>query len=148
MATSETEVRDMMASTYGNVPADADLSPYVDAANLIVSEADLSDLSSTRQDLIATFLGCHFATIALFNSGIIKKTVGESSETYSTPNGKEDGLKVTHWGKQAMALDTTGTLQETYGATNSLPGLFTVYTGREYYEPEGARADGVQYNDT
>lgn len=142
MATDVTKVRAMLGDVYGNIPTSFVLTPYVDAANLVVSEVlGSSDLSASRIDAISTFLACHFTTIALFNGGLVKKTVGNSSETYSTPNGKETGFAVTHWGKQAMALDSTGLLSEESAAAGMLPAEIFIYTGREAYDPNGARSN-------
>lgn len=150
MATTDVLIRAMLADVYGNVATSVNLAPYVTAANLIVDE-DLADadpaLSTARKDIIATFLGCHFATIAMFHGGLIKKQAGNSSEAYSTPDGDASGFEITHWGKQALALDTSGTLKDNSISSRYLSAEFEVLTGRELYDTDGARSDGVGETD-
>lgn len=151
MATTitDTDIREMMTGIYGNVVAAAVLSPFADAANLIVNEdiPSSAGLSQDRLDLIAVFLGCHFATIAMFQSGLMEVQKGQSTEKYAPPDGKAEGLKITHWGKQALAIDKSGVLAESTLASQNLPALFEVYTGRDDYDTNGARSDFINEND-
>ena len=131
-----------MACEFGNVHNSVDLNPFVSVSNLLVVE-ELSAVghSPERLNAIAQFLAAHFAAIALHNSGMVKKSIGQTSEQYSSPDGKAAGFAITHWGKQAMALDTSGTLSAISTQSNAYQAQFTVFTGRESFDSNGAKVN-------
>ena len=96
---------------------------FITTAHLIVTE-DLGDAgySSDRQKQIELYLAAHFTALMEEGGGITRRRMGDSDESYALVKG--NGLMMTRYGQQAMALDTSGILK---GLNNtSLPALFTV----------------------
>lgn len=90
-----------------DIPDDADLSNFISTAELIVEE-DLSDkgLSESRLALITIYLAAHYGVIKYkFKTDV---NVGVSATFQSAI--KAGGFSSTHYGQQAMALDSSGTL--------------------------------------
>jgi len=89
----------------------ADLTPFIDAAHLIVSE-ELDDsslgLSDARKKEIERWLSAHFAAISDMRSA--EEGVREAA-TQLFQHKVDLGLNVTMYGQQAQLLDTSGTLK-------------------------------------
>ena len=110
MPTTTLEVKAMMGPEFVEV-TEAEFDQYVVAANLVVDE-DLAGagLSQARLDLIATYMGAHFATVTFERGGLTRQKAGESADTYKTGLDSDQGYLLTRFGQQAVALDTSGTL--------------------------------------
>lgn len=90
---------------------DAAIVPFVDQANLLVSE-DLSGsgLTSDRLTMIATYLAAHFLLISAEKGGMISQKMGGAEEMYETSKETRKGYRTTRFGRAAVDLDTSGTL--------------------------------------
>lgn len=104
MTVTAAQVRSVASN---DIPASADLDTFVTQAQLLVEE-DLADkgFSESRLALIQIYLAAHFAIIKYkyktsVNVGV---AVGFQSAV------KVGGFSSTHYGQQAMMLDTSGTL--------------------------------------
>lgn len=88
-----------------------DCTQYITTAHLIVTE-DLgtSGLTSDRLKQIELYLAAHFYTISIEKGGLLKYTVGDSTDEYQGVSKGSQGLALTHFGTQAAVLDTSGTL--------------------------------------
>jgi len=96
-----------------------DLSSFIDTADLIVRE-DLLDkgLSNHRLRQIELYLAAHFTVLTDEKGGVVSERAGQASESYRRFEG--DGLESTRYGMQAIALDTTKTLESTTRKTARL----------------------------
>ena len=94
------------------VATDADLTPFITVANLMVTE-DLvgKGLSDERLVQIELWLAAHFTVIHFEKGGLNRIRTGEASEGYSAPTRAGKGLEMTRYGQQVMMLDTTGILR-------------------------------------
>jgi hypothetical protein len=94
--------------------ARTDLSVFIDMANNLVDELLLpSGLSDDRLTSIELWLSAHFASVGDGNAEIVEESAGNTRTRYSDPGGSQatsEGLNMTVFGRQALALDTTGTL--------------------------------------
>jgi hypothetical protein len=94
--------------------ARTDLSTFINMANGLVDELLLPvGLSDDRLTSIELWLSAHFASVGDGNAEIIEEQAGNSRTRYSDPSGSQatsEGLNMTVYGRQALALDTTGTL--------------------------------------
>ena len=85
-----------------------DLTPFIEAANALVTEvcASVETYDNTRLELIERWLSAHVYTVregrAVSES---VKGVGQTVQSYVGPN-----LATSHYGQQAMMLDTAGGL--------------------------------------
>jgi hypothetical protein len=94
-------------------PADStDLSPFLDSAEVVVTEDLVGTLmTDERKRLISIYLAAHFATLAIERGGLTRLKTGTSEEEYNTLFGRSDqGFRLTRYGQQAVALDTSGIL--------------------------------------
>lgn len=99
-------------------PSSADLTPFITAANDLVTDRLGSEgMSSTRLKSIELFLAAHFATVLLRRTGV--EEIGEARIEYQ-PGKLGVFLRSTDYGQAAMSLDTSGKL----GAVGTLPYLF------------------------
>lgn len=106
MATDTNSVRSIIGDEYPSV----DLTPFVNAANLIITEDMASSgLSQARLDLIASYLGAHFAMLTLEHGQVTFSKTGDSAEYYGWKSGST-GLQLTRYGQTALSLDSSGTL--------------------------------------
>lgn len=105
------------------IDTDRDTTPFIDTADLIVSE-QLSGkgLTDARLKQIELYLAAHFAAITEERGALKSTKMGDSSDTYDNQAGF--GLKLTRYGQQAISLDTSGTLSAL--GSGSLPALFRV----------------------
>lgn len=103
-----------------------DTTTFITTAHLIVTE-DLDGLgySDDRLKQIELYLAAHFTALMEENGGLTRRKFGDSDESYALVKG--NGLMMTRYGQQAMALDTSGKLKELNNTT--LPALFTVLSG-------------------
>lgn len=83
---------------------------FLDMANLILSDYELTSLDSARQKLIELNLAAHFAIKTVERGGLTQQSVGESEERYQLMSDKLYGLASSNYGQTAMLLDTTGAL--------------------------------------
>ena len=93
------------------VDEDISLDPFITTASALVDDvasADTNgDLTSDRLELIERWLSAHF--YAMRDPRFVFERAGPVSATYQS---KIDlNLALTHYGQQAMVLDTTGALR-------------------------------------
>ena len=100
---TESEVQGLFPETVGN------LSEAVKSATLFIDE-ELANagLSVARLKLIELYLAGHFAALINERGGLTRLEVGETLKDYSNVYG--EGLKMTRWGLQALAMDPSGIL--------------------------------------
>lgn len=105
------------------IDTELDTTTFITTADLIINE-DLSDAgySDDRLKQIELYLAAHFTALMEEGGGITRRRMGDSDESYALVKG--NGLMMTRYGQQAMALDTNGILKALNNT--SLPALFTV----------------------
>lgn len=114
---------------------DADLQPFITIANLLVTENLASKgLSDDRLTAIGLFLAAHFTTIGIEHGGLARWGIDRNIEYYKEIDPKIQGLGSTHWGQQAMMLDTSGTLSQ---LTAEKRALFKVIPRNDVTTPPG-----------
>jgi len=87
--------------------SDQDLDPFIGLAHTLVERVCVSSiLDEPLKKEIERWLSAHFAAVADPRAMIEK--ADEVSVHYQTK--LEVGLRVTHWGQQAIALDISGAL--------------------------------------
>ncbi len=129
MATSAFDLRKVI-----DVPQDTtddDLSPFLDAAALLVSE-DLNALgySIARLAQIELALAAHFAIVGLESGGLQFSKAGDSSDQFKRIASDSVGFASTRWGQQALAFDSSGTLAAiSANAKGKQSAKFEVVTG-------------------
>lgn len=106
MRTSEESVSEIV-----EVDGNIDLLPFIETATALVDEVEAADtngvLSSTRLELIERWLAAHF--YAMRDPRAVSERAGPVGATYQS---KVDlGFAASHYGQQAMALDSTGKLK-------------------------------------
>jgi hypothetical protein len=91
-----------------------DLSAFIDMAdNLVTEQLASQGLSDTRLKNIELWLSAHFASVSDGNAEIIEERAGNSDVRYTDftqGSSSVEGLLMTTYGRQAVALDTSGTL--------------------------------------
>jgi hypothetical protein len=101
---SEDEVKKLITTSR------TDISPFIEAANLIVTErlGSNTSISGTLKKEIERWLAAHFVAVA-DREDVTEEQIGDAKVKYG---GKAtgEGLKSTRFGQQALALDATGTL--------------------------------------
>jgi hypothetical protein len=94
-----------------------DFSSFITTADLIVTETLAnSGLSDARKKQIELYLAAHFAALTKERGQVTFSKNGEASEYYGFKS--TEGLGLTRYGMQAVALDTSGILAD---ATNPKP---------------------------
>lgn len=111
--TSTSDVKDLTGTTLD----DPIVSNFVDDANVYVDE-HLTDegLSSAILEKIEKYLAAHF--LSMLDRRTSEEDVGDTSFTFEGDSGM--GLKATTYGQQAIAYDTTGTLQKLSEGQNNV----------------------------
>ena len=106
-------VRTSSAAVGGIIEVDAtiDLTPFIETASALVDDIAAGDtnsvLTDTRLELIERWLSAHF--YAIRDPRTSRERADRIELTYQT---KVDlNLSVTHYGQQAMILDSTGQLK-------------------------------------
>lgn len=112
MAARSTKVQlKALMSPYADSSPDATLDLFIDQAAMLVDEEIVGKgLSDNRLLYIEMNLAAHFATVSIERGGFVRQMAGQSLEMY---NQTRDRVKFssTRFGQQALALDTTGRLQ-------------------------------------
>jgi hypothetical protein len=128
-----------MAATIANVKViypettrtDPDIQFFLDTAALIIDEQLLnSGLSVTRKDRIHAYLTAHFLVVSEETGGLKSEKLGDSSASYQAPSASFKGLETTRFGQQAIALDTSGTLNR-YQLNSGVQGVIDVIDERK-----------------
>ena len=103
--TNSTKVAKLINEEF--IPCEFDFEPFIETANILVSEVCLSSgYSSAVLEIIERWLAAHFAVINL--GQIRKETIGRSTEELATKI--ELNLAQTKYGQQALVLDYKGNL--------------------------------------
>lgn len=105
---TEAEVREIIK----DVSADySDLTPFIAAATAMVDQR-LDDsalgLSVALLKEIERWIAAHLVAVA--DPRRIEEKMGDGTDKFQAKLG--NGLRVTHWGQTAIALDTSGTLKK------------------------------------
>jgi hypothetical protein len=91
-----------------------DCTPFINAANVVVSEVLTgAGLSNARLDLITSYLAAHFCSITEESGGLVSVAIDGVKEQYTPIASYRDALKgfqITRYGQQALTLDTSGKL--------------------------------------
>jgi hypothetical protein len=91
-----------------------DLSVFINMAHGLVDELLMScNLSDDRLKAIELWLSAHFASVGDGNADIVEESAGNTRTRWSDPGGNQatsEGLNMTIYGRQALALDTCGVL--------------------------------------
>lgn len=91
----------------------ADISPFITAANLIVTEHS-STLDDTTAKEVERWLSAHM--VAIRDMRVSSEKAGSVGQNFQ--HKLEVGLQVTMYGQQALALDSSGGLAKWNRATN------------------------------
>ncbi len=95
-----------------------DVDPLIATANLIVDEVLVGQgMTDARLKTIELWLSAHFVAVAEERGALMSSNKGSSEETYKIEVG--EGLRMTRFGQQALALDTTGILAEKTTSMNT-----------------------------
>jgi hypothetical protein len=108
---------DVRAIYYSTEPS---MDPYITTAHLIVDEQlSTSGYSEDRLTQIELWLSAHFAAASNNDELVTQDRAGTSSTSYAAnPSvASSTGYGTTRYGRQALALDTKGILQEAGRAT-------------------------------
>lgn len=104
-----TAILDQLKSIFPTQLADAGLQLFLDTATELVGEVlNGSGLSTDRKDKITIFLAAHMAHSA--SPRVESETIG-SEYRYAVQGKTGMDLKATFYGQNALALDTSGSLQ-------------------------------------
>lgn len=96
---------------------------FIDTAHqLVLEHLEGKGLSEGVLRLIELYLAAHFLALAEEQGAIMRDAYGDASTLFA--NVYEGGLKMTRFGQQAIAFDTTGTLAKL--STNKLRAEFRV----------------------
>jgi len=112
---------------------DADLTPFIEVANELVTEkCTSSGYSAGRLILIETWLAAHFYACTLNKQ---KSSVNLSDVSVNYQSKIDLGLSLTHYGQMAMQMDTAGNLaalnQAILNGTRKIVGLTWLGTERD-----------------
>lgn len=95
------------------IPTDIDTTPFIATAHLFIDENLASaELSADRLKQVELYLAAHFVAITVEKGSLIRKRVGEASETYGgfVQGLLGRGLQSTRYGQTAINMDTSGVL--------------------------------------
>lgn len=82
---------------------------YIADANVLVTETlGASGLSEARLEMIERYLAAHLYLLGTQEGGIFEDKTGEGSVKTGSTFTLGQGLRLTRWGQQVLALDTTG----------------------------------------
>ena len=100
------------------VPSEQSVAPFIDTATLMVDELLAGrGHSDARLKQIELYLAAHYALLALEGGNVKSEKLGEATTTYA--GVFTEGLRLTRYGQQALALDTFGILGKV-GTGNNL----------------------------
>lgn len=88
---------------------DASLQAVIDDAALIAEGTCVESYDAARQKAIVKWLTAHLLASTNDGAAVVSKKLGDASESFSRST-LGDALKGTHYGQQAIALDTNGCL--------------------------------------
>lgn len=95
-----------------------DVAPFIATANLLVEESLAGQgMSDTRLKIIELWLSAHYTAVAEERGALKKSNKGDSEEDYGIKVG--EGLNMTRFGQQALALDSSGVLTEQVTSTRT-----------------------------
>ena len=111
-------VKDIM-----NIPDTLDIEAFIDTASLMTDDVEAGGESNDQKlEMIERWLTAHLVA-ATVRPQQKRKRIDVAEEEWHIPaTGKVEpgGLDTTPWGRQALGLDTTGVLDETYNSTNTV----------------------------
>lgn len=92
------------------IDTELDTQPFIDTATLLVDEIlGASGHSAARLTQIELYLAAHFCAVS--HPLLTQVRADQDTYTYHLPEAG-DGFKATSYGRQALVLDTTGTLAQ------------------------------------
>lgn len=95
---------------YESGKTDDDIDGFIADATLIAETIPSGSISDDRRDKIILYLTCHLLVLSEDNGGLRRQKMGDSDESYVTPDTKMFGYSSTRFGQLALSLDTTGSL--------------------------------------
>lgn len=109
---------ELVAGLVNGVPADADLTPFIDTAHLVVNDnCAASGYSDAKLELLERWLAAHY--VCIFDPRTKSADADGPKEAYE--DIKVDlGFNVTKYGQQALRLDTAGSLAALNNALNKV----------------------------
>lgn len=111
----------------GGFPSSLDLEPYLSSANVLVDDiAALNDtcMNAKKLELVERWLSAHFAKIN--SPSVTSKSIAGASASFEGKSTGGEGLMLTSYGQQAMALDCTGFLRNLNKPKGSMTWLGTI----------------------
>lgn len=99
---------DVIALT-GTSMAEAVVASIIDDAALF-AEGCISQYSDARQTAIIKWVAAHMVQATSGGTSLQSQKLGDASETYARSSLSGDGLQATHYGQQALSLETSGCL--------------------------------------
>ena len=122
---ADSDVREVIS-----LPADAVITAFITAANLMVNKIPAKFpgvLDDATLFEVERWTAAHLASVRY--SRLTSQSVGDGQEAYRKGLENSIGLQSTTWGQQAIMLDTTGTLAELAMAGSKL-GVMALGTAR------------------
>lgn len=101
--------RDEIAAVI-DLEADDDASLWISLAENVAGEYIVGSLPTGRLDQIKIFLAAHFAAIKYHRGMLTRDRQGDAEQAYQVRHEDLHGLSETVYGRQAVALDSTGAL--------------------------------------
>jgi hypothetical protein len=80
------------------------------AENIATTLLSNKGLSTKTMDTVVLYLTAHLLVLTYENGGLRRERMGDSDDSYVTPDISAKGFASTRFGQMAMILDTTGTL--------------------------------------
>ena len=106
MAVTEADVRTLLKVVDSGTSVAQELAA---AQRYVAEHLTGKGLSADQTDDVTLYVAAHLASIGLPATRLKSMTTGPIRSVYLNPNTGE-GLRGTHWGQQAIALDPSGTL--------------------------------------
>lgn len=88
---------------------DREVKPFIETASLLVDELLVGQgMSDARLKQVELYLSAHYLAIAEERGALLSSEKGDSKDEYGVAQGQ--GLTLTRFGQQALALDSSGVL--------------------------------------
>lgn len=94
-----------------DLPSSDDATFWIAVATSVAGEFVTGTLPAGRLDQITIFLAAHYAAIKYKGGQLTREKDGEAEQAYQVKHTDLQGLAETLYGRQAITLDTTGSLQ-------------------------------------
>lgn len=128
MAINVTQVRQIAKLPAAPIVTDDTVNLFIKAATVVygsIPTEQSAGWDADKIDMIQLYLAAHFAVLSEEYGGLAQQVVGESEERYQDI-ASERGIGSTRFGKTAIVLDTSGTLDAL--TAKPLKALFRVFS--------------------